>query len=161
MYCPDCGKENSAEQKFCRSCGFGLQLVSRALAGELAVPASHGDTLEPRKHAQKGWLHPLLYGFMLVLLGMVIVIIGRKIFGEVMVADIGTLISILGIGLLGFKGVQLIRGQPTETSQLPEAATKPELTSRAQPALRAGETPSVTEHTTRHLEPVYNKRKAD
>src|ERR1044072_3865944 len=31
MFCPSCGKENPVECKFCASCGFNLELVSRAL----------------------------------------------------------------------------------------------------------------------------------
>ena len=31
MFCPTCGKENPVECKFCASCGFNLEVVSRAL----------------------------------------------------------------------------------------------------------------------------------
>jgi len=33
MFCPTCGKENSAEIKFCASCGTNLEAVSHALTG--------------------------------------------------------------------------------------------------------------------------------
>ena len=35
MYCPNCGNQNSAEQKFCRSCGLGLQKVAQTLSEQL------------------------------------------------------------------------------------------------------------------------------
>jgi hypothetical protein len=31
MFCPSCGRENPLECKFCASCGFNLEVVSRAL----------------------------------------------------------------------------------------------------------------------------------
>jgi hypothetical protein len=33
MFCPNCGKDNSHELKFCASCGTNLEAVSQALAG--------------------------------------------------------------------------------------------------------------------------------
>jgi hypothetical protein len=33
MFCPNCGKENSTEIKFCASCGTNLEAVSQALTG--------------------------------------------------------------------------------------------------------------------------------
>lgn len=35
MYCPNCGKENSAEQKFCRLCGLSLEQAVQSLAEQL------------------------------------------------------------------------------------------------------------------------------
>jgi hypothetical protein len=33
MFCPNCGRDNSNELKFCASCGTNLDVVSRALTG--------------------------------------------------------------------------------------------------------------------------------
>lgn len=33
MFCPNCGRDNSAELKFCASCGTNLDAVSQALTG--------------------------------------------------------------------------------------------------------------------------------
>ncbi len=33
MFCPTCGRDNSAERKFCVSCGTNLEAVSQALSG--------------------------------------------------------------------------------------------------------------------------------
>ncbi len=33
MFCPNCGRENKREQKFCVACGTNLDVVSQALAG--------------------------------------------------------------------------------------------------------------------------------
>lgn len=33
MFCPNCGKDNSLELKFCASCGTNLEAVSQALTG--------------------------------------------------------------------------------------------------------------------------------
>ena len=38
MYCPNCGKTNSPEQRFCRSCGLGLEkIVQSELASRSRV----------------------------------------------------------------------------------------------------------------------------
>jgi uncharacterized membrane protein len=47
MYCPNCGNENSAEQKFCRSCGLGLEKVVQSLTEQL--PTRKDETLAQRK----------------------------------------------------------------------------------------------------------------
>jgi hypothetical protein len=33
MFCPNCGRDNSNERKFCASCGTNLEAVSQALSG--------------------------------------------------------------------------------------------------------------------------------
>lgn len=94
-------------------------------------------------------------------LGIVIVIFGKTILGEQLIADIGTVMAFLSIGLLGFKGVSLMMSQPNSTPRSKALPESEPTTSRLPPAPQAAERISITEHTTRHLEPIYIKRKAE
>ena len=47
MYCPNCGNQNSADQKFCRSCGLGLQKVVQTLSEQL--PTKLDVSLQQKK----------------------------------------------------------------------------------------------------------------
>ena len=165
MFCPNCGKENPGSPRFCRSCGLGLQTISQALVNELSATKSDASSIEIVEREQKRWHSPLMYGFLMLMLGMVIVIFGKKIAGEQLIADLGMIIAMLGIGLICFKGVSLMRSQSSSSSQsttLLEGKPTTELPTTELPtALPAGEPASVTEHTTRHFEPIYSERKAE
>lgn len=72
MFCPNCGNQNSAEQKFCRSCGLGLQKVAESLSEQL--PTRLDLSLQQKKERLEklgvvalsvfgaGVLIPFLYG---------------------------------------------------------------------------------------------------
>ena len=160
MYCPGCGKENSAEQRFCRSCGLSLLMISQTLAHELAATKSADTPVEIVKREQKRWQSPLLYGFFILVLGLTIIFFGKKVLAEQLVADMGTLISVLGAGLIALKGVFLVL---RDSRYLPPPETVPKAvpTTELPHALRSGEPASVTEHTTRQFEPIYSDRKAE
>jgi hypothetical protein len=158
MYCPNCGKENSVEQRFCRSCGLSLQTISQALTHELSVTESPDKSVEVFNHERKGWQNPLLYGFLIIMLGLIIAIFGKLILAEKLIADIGVVIALLGVGLLGIKGVLIMLPQS-------RVAPKPKTQLQGEPmvmqtsALQPGEPASVTDHTTRALESVYEEPK--
>ena len=163
MYCPNCGKENSVEQRFCRSCGISLLTISQALAHELSATESVGNSVESSvekvNREQKGWQNPFLYGLLIIMLGLLITIFGKMILVEKLVSDIGVVIALLGVGLLGLKGVLTILPQ-SKVIPTSEALLHGEPTTKLPTALHSGELASVTEHTTRTLEPVYGERKS-
>lgn len=47
MYCPNCGNKTSADHKFCRSCGLGLQKIAQSLSEQL--PTRLDKSLQQRK----------------------------------------------------------------------------------------------------------------
>ena len=57
MHCPNCGSEAPMEQKFCRSCGFGLGKVALLIA-EQAPGESLDSASDPQEEPSKG-LHPV------------------------------------------------------------------------------------------------------
>lgn len=160
MYCPNCGKENPEEPRFCRSCGLGLRAISEALVDELSATNSDGSANEVAEPEQKRWRNPIVYAFLMLLLGMAIVIFGKKIAVEQLIADLGMLIAMLGIGLLGFKGVGLIFFQ-SDSSRQSKPLLKGKPTTELPTALPSGEPASITEHTTRQFEPIHRERKAE
>lgn len=160
MYCPNCGKENPEKPRFCRSCGLGLQTISQALVNELSGTKSDSSSIETAEPEEKRWRNPLMYGFLMLLLGMAIIVFGKKIAVEQLIADLGTLIAVLGIVLIGFKGVLLTLSQSSSSRQS-KTLLEGKPTTELPPALLSGEPASVTEHTARHFEPIYSDRKAE
>jgi hypothetical protein len=163
MYCPDCGKENPAGQRFCRSCGLSLKPISEALAGEvLPARVDKGSTVAIQG-AQRFWHNPLIYGLLVIVLGIAIGVFGDKVLSSQTISDIGTIISLLGVGLIGVKGVMLIVA-PAHHSPETKREIEAEQTSELKPALLSAEPTSVTEHTTRQLEAnidIRNERSRD
>lgn len=54
MYCPQCGKESSSGQHFCRSCGANLRIIARAVTLSEAVARSDRGPLPKLKEMMKG-----------------------------------------------------------------------------------------------------------
>ena len=159
MYCPKCGKENSHEQRFCRSCGLNLQTISQAMTHELSESQSVDDMAETLNRGLRGWHNPVIYGFLIIIIGLIMGIFGKEILGEKLISDIGILMALLGVGLLGFKGVLLTVSQ-SQNLPRPKVRLEGESPNKRPYTLQSGEPPSVTEHTTRTFEPIRSERKA-
>ena len=160
MYCPNCGKDNSNEQRFCRSCGLSLQTISKVLNSELSADY---DLIEIEKRKPKKWHNPLMYGFIMLILGLTIIFFGRTVLGEQLIADIGTAIAFLGVIIFGYKGFSLMfpKSNILPQSKRAKALSGNEPTNKLPSATEFEGLPSVTEHTTRHLEPIYSERKSE
>ena len=155
MFCPNCGRENSENQKFCTSCGLKLPVVPQIASGEKPV-----DYVPVYFYTEpKIWQNPLIYGLFIIAVGMFMMMFGRRAFGDKTITDIGTVIALIGAGLLGLKGIFLVL-QQAGVMQFPKHQIKQQqLPPRQQSAIQPGEPVSVVEHTTRNLDavPLYEK----
>ena len=156
MYCPNCGSENSQDQRFCRVCGLHLQTISQVVVHQIKAGQRAGTPLASQDRWKSLGQNPLGYGFFLLILGLLIMTLGTKILGEKHVADVGTLLALVGVGFFVIKGLFLLNHSRSEQANedLSRAVTTTELT----PLLEAKEQPSVTEFTTRNFDRVYVER---
>ena len=75
MFCPQCGSENDAEKKYCRSCGQPLAAVRLALDGRVdaAIKMSKGERRLTPHRVRVG------VGVFLILVGLATIFTGGRI----------------------------------------------------------------------------------
>ena len=151
MYCPNCGKENPEARRFCRSCGLSLQAITPALAGESPTHSVEESSVEPVSRMQAAWQNPLIYALLLIIFGVIMGAVGERALRSQTAHDIGIIIALMGVGLLGLKGVMLIVAPPRPSPPV-KRVMQVEQTSELKPTLLSAEPPSVTENTTRQLD---------
>ena len=154
MYCPNCGKENLAEQKFCRSCGLSLEKAVQSLAEQL--PALELDKSLRERQRKVDRLITIVAGSAIsivvvgVLWGIIYGIIIVK--GEI-IAGLFLLAFIVGMVLFGLLSIY--------RDSLRKAAGKRQLSEPTPPLVadtgrllsesRVEPIPSITERTTELL----------
>ena len=161
MFCPNCGNKNSVDQRFCRSCGLGLEKVSQSLTEQLPNASALSLQQQKEKFQRLGMAALSVFG-----LGVLSVIL-YSVFYKLMIsqgkvlAGLGALafLIVIGCGLASVilfakanevKEVPAPRIDPAELS--PERSTK-ELLSEAKSAPMF----SVTDRTT-NLLPAQNEK---
>ena len=110
------------------------------------------SSVEPVSRLQAAWQNPLIYALLLIILGVIMGAVSERAPLRSQTAhDIGTIIALLGVGLLGLKGVMLIVAPPRPSPPV-KRVMQVEQTSQLKPSLLSAEPPSVTENTTRELD---------
>jgi hypothetical protein len=97
MNCPACGLATVPEQKFCRSCGGGLQLITRPLPRPVEPANAKATPYVSQDERQSALVH---WGFIALFVGVVIGIIGKKVVHEEVVAAIGAILAVVGMFLV-------------------------------------------------------------
>ena len=151
MYCPNCGKENSEQKRFCRACGLRLQAISQVLAQELS-PGSPANQLDVDSAPRKLGSQPfLLAGFLIMMFGVILGVLGKKMLSAEWISTTGALIAILGMAAMGYSVITMMMPM-SRSARRPPTLPPADLTTDRQLSAPPAAVPSVTENTTKQLE---------
>jgi len=158
MYCPKCATQIDETQKFCRACGANVSLVPQALTGEITHRGRHRyDKPISIEQAATSFFTGL--AFIVVSFAVLRFAPAGRIWWFWLLIPA---FSCMGSGI----GLYLkLREQQRQLAQFNPVVSQPNLASTATPApeLSAPTTSelhipsSVTEHTTKHLDPSRNR----
>ena len=171
MYCPNCGKANSSEQKFCRACGLNLEDTARSVTEQL--PAAMQDQ---RLAKRKQLVENLLFGIAGVGITAFVLLIIGTIISEIIIGKGNVVGGIVFIAFLLAMGVALLlvlyrqslieatakRPLPVNDNELADGETPlPEASTRQLADPYFEPVPSVTEPTTDLLVTSPKKQQHD
>jgi hypothetical protein len=155
MYCPNCGKATSIEQKFCRSCGLSLEKTAQSLAEQLAAN-DLDKTLREKQRIVERWIKiaagsAISIVTLAVLWGVIydlILIKGKVLTG---LGFLGFILGLISFVLLVLYRESLLKKSasrlPAQTSPLPQA----ENNQKPLPEASVEPLTGVTERTTELL----------
>ena len=149
MNCPKCGLSAVADQKFCRSCGENLQMITQRLHKPTTLPQLESQApIYMREDADR--TRPLVsWGLIIMFLGVAIGVVGKKLMHDDLVTVIGVLIALAGMLLSVYPYVSL----PSRSKHRGSSPTDSELKGQSEPQSLLEErpieyVPGVTERTT-------------
>lgn len=148
MTCPKCGLQAIANQKFCRSCGASLGMTTQPLAEIAAI--SDLERTSPnslRAEAERG-NSLVLWGFVLMFIGVVIGVVGKKLVHEDLITVLGVVISLLGMFLTTYRYLKPSRQRGTSRQSSQPAGLDSPPAERLPPGNNIDYLPSITERTT-------------
>jgi zinc-ribbon domain len=158
MYCPSCGKTNSAEQKFCRACGLQLEQVVQSLVAQLTAPDADKKLAERQNNLDRvikavavGTISLFVGAVLWGIIYSIIIVKGEVLAGSIFLAII---VGILLFGLLMLYRDSLSQNPSKQNSSRPDSLVSDtaELLSES----RYEPVPSVVERTTELL--TVNKK---
>lgn len=159
MYCPRCATQNADDTKFCRSCGSNLSLVPQALTGRLPEAPSGRRRHHDFEH---GGPPGLASGITKVFMGFGFMVVAAAAFEFAPAGRIWWFWMLIpAFAMLGKGIAEIVSAKVTLTpkpgvSQTPMQSSPQigELPPRSDALFSA---PSVTEQTTRHLDPASER----
>lgn len=157
MHCPSCGNESELDQKFCRKCGFNLEPVSKLIVNNPDADQRKLEKAEREKVALRRMVSWMMWGMLILLIGVVVILINKTFNLDPLVKLIGTFITLGGVSVTMYGLLDTMRGGKGRPKS--EANEVGSYTSDSEKNLKADTTrelegrlpiplPSVTERTT-------------
>ena len=147
MTCHNCGSETSPNQRFCRSCGARLGIVTEPLTDQSAISyPKEVKVVEDRSDSRNKLV---AWGFIMMFVGVAIGVIGKKLMHEEIVTVIGILMSLAGMFLTSYPYLRA----PSRKDSRSTSSSERELQTQSPTASQLSEgrtdyVPSITERTT-------------
>src|SRR4051812_26496275 len=129
MNCPKCGLQILPDQKFCRSCGHSLQMITQPLAEYAPVSIQERKPAIPSQGERSRTNRMTLWGFIIMFIGAAIGIVGKKLLHEDIVTVAGVLVSLVGMFLTAYPYLSPSRPKKYDSSP----STQPEVLTPSQP----------------------------
>lgn len=159
MYCPKCATQNADSTKFCRSCGSNLSLVPQALTGRLPEARLSRHGRRRQRHREDDGPATLANGITKAFMGIGFMLVAGAAFFFAPAGHVWWFWMLIpAFAMLG-KGIAEIvtvkYASPTPVSGASQTAMPSRRTGELQPPSDVlYPPPSVTEQTTRQLDPT-------
>jgi hypothetical protein len=162
MHCPNCGKQTSIDQKFCRSCGMSLETISKAIIAHQSISDSDNPSVRDDSNALRRLGLQLFWGIIVLFMGAVILGVNKKMVEADWLRLVGLATVMAGMILAMYAVLSPLWKQSSKSIPVSEAKSTMELENRAQtlPELPTAP-PSITEQTTSILESEVAKMLED
>lgn len=154
MNCPKCGLQSLPAQKFCRACGASVQMITQPLVEHATVSDLERRPAIIVKDGTQRARRLMLWGFIMMFIGVAVGIIGKKLMHEEIVTVVGALVSVAGMFLTAYPYLSASSRQKYDSSP----SSQPEVLIQSQPGKYLPQesnieyVPSITERTTNLLE---------
>jgi hypothetical protein len=148
MNCPKCGLQTLPDQKFCRSCGDKLQIITQPLAERATVARPEKTPAIILKAETQRASGLTLWGFIIIFIGVAIGVIGKMLMHEEVVTVVGVLVSLEGMFLTVYPYLSPSRRQKSIPSSQPEVPAQSQPTRYLLPESNIEYVPSISERTT-------------
>jgi uncharacterized membrane protein YvbJ len=148
MFCPQCGSENDADKKFCRSCGQLLSSVRLALDGRLdaAIKMSKGEQRLTPYRIRIG------IGVFLILVGIMTIFTGGRVgFSNIQSAAVILILMMVFFIYVSRKSHRIARAldRDDQTPKLdPADSDSVSIRGAGPPILKQAPNSSITDHET-------------
>ena len=155
MHCPNCGKQTSIDQKFCKSCGMSLATVSIAIASHQSGLDSGKRPVSDDAGAIRRMAIMLFWGIVVFIMGGVALGISKRVLpNDFFVGLIGVVLLVAGLILAMYAVISPMWRQADKPGQKPETkrARESENSRDTLPEGLTSPPSSITEGTTNILE---------
>ena len=166
MNCSKCGLQTQPDQRFCRACGASLQMITQPLDESATVSELERTPAISVNDEKQGVNTTTLLGFIIMFIGVVVGIVGKKLIHEEIVTVIGALVSVAGMFLTAYPYLSPSSRQKFDSRRFsqPEVLVQPQEDKYLPQERNIEYVPSITERTTNLLEnsaATRAKRKED